>query len=210
MIEVVHLGPDDVRVTAWRNGGGTTRELWLWPETARFEALDFDLRVARASVTRDGPFSDFAGFERHLVVLSGAGLELEHGDPPRRARLRPLEPYRFDGAEPASARLLAGEVEDLNVLARRGALAVELEVLRLGARRARVALERGQAFAHLVAGAAQARVTGEDEPFDLDAGESLWIEGLVGGEELDLQGARDGTLVVVVRAAAERPRRAGP
>lgn len=204
MIEVVHLGLDDVPATPWRNGGGTTRELWLWPEHARFESLDFELRIARARVAGDGPFSDFAGFERHLVVLSGEGLELTHGEPPVRARLRPLEPYRFDGGEPASARLVRGPIEDLNVLVRHGAAEVELEVLRLGARRARVPLARGQAFAHLAAGRAQARVTGEEEPFELEPGDSLWIEGLAGGEELDLQGAAPGAVAVVVRCAPPR------
>jgi len=204
VIEVVHLGLDDVPATPWRNGGGTTRELWLWPEQARFEALDFELRIARARVASDGPFSDFAGFERHLVVLSGEGLELTHGEPPVRARLRPLEPYRFDGGEPASARLVRGPIEDLNVLVRHGAAEVELELLRLGTRRARVPLERGQAFVHLAAGSAQARVTGEEQPFELEPGDSLWIDGLSGGEELDLQGGAPGAVAVVVRFA--RPR----
>ncbi|HVS18943.1 MAG TPA: HutD family protein [Planctomycetota bacterium] len=202
MIEIVHLGLDDARATPWRNGGGTTRELWLWPEGARFEALDFDLRVARARVARDGPFSEFPGFERLLVVLDGAGLELEHGG--RRARLRPLEPYRFDGGEPAGARLVRGAVEDLNVLVRHATAAVELEVLRLGARAVRTTLERGQAFAHLASGSAQARVTGEDEPFELEAGDSLWVDGLAGGEELDLRGGDADTLAVVVRLMPRR------
>jgi len=199
VIEVLHLEPADARVTAWRNGGGVTRELALWPEDASFEALDFDWRVARASVASDGPFSLFEGFERHLVVIDGAGLDLEHGEPPVRARLRPLEPYRFDGAERARARLVAGPVEDLNVLVRRGAAQVELEALRLGARRARIALARGQAFAHLAAGSARARVTLEERPFDLAPGHSLWIDGLRGDEELDLAGTDPDSVAIVVR-----------
>lgn len=199
MIEVLHLEPADARVTPWRNGGGVTRELCLWPEEASFEALDFDWRIARAGVTYDGPFSVFEGFERHLVVLSGAGLELEHGDPSVRARLRPLEPYRFDGGQAASARLVAGPVEDLNVLVRRGSAQVELEALRLGTRRARVTLARGQAFAHLAAGRARARVTGQEEPFELDSGHSLWIDGLSGQEELELSGASPDSVALVVR-----------
>jgi len=199
VIEVLHLEPGDARVTPWRNGGGVTRELALWPEEARFERLDFDWRIARAGVSRDGPFSSFPGFERHLVVISGAGLELEHGEPPVRARLRPFEPLRFDGGENARARLVAGPVEDLNVLVRRDCARVELEALRLGERRARLTLAPGQAFAHLVAGRARARVTLEEAPFELEAGHSLWIDGLRGDEELDLSGAAPDTAVVLVR-----------
>jgi environmental stress-induced protein Ves len=199
VIEVLHLEPADARVTPWRNGGGVTRELCIWPEEASFEALDFDWRVARAQVATDGPFSVFEGFERHLVLISGAGLELELGEPAVRTRLRPLEPFRFDGGAAARARLVAGPVEDLNLLVRRGAAQVELEALRLGTRRARIALARGQAFAHLVAGHARARVTHEDEPFELEPGHSLWIDGLRGEEELELAGAAPDSVAIVVR-----------
>ena len=34
----------------------------------------------------------------------------------------------------------------------------------------------------------EARVTGEEEPFELAAGDSLWLRGLRGGEELSLEG----------------------
>jgi len=160
-----------------------------------------DWRISRARVEEPGPFSTFPGHERVLVVTSGPGLELEHGASSPRARLRPLEPYRFDGDWPTSAALLGGPVADFNVVVRRAWGEAEVEVLRLGLRNAREAVGPGHAFAHVLAGCATARVTGEEEPFELGSGDSLWVRELRGGEELDLAGEEEGTVVLLVRLA---------
>lgn len=199
MPEVLHLLPEDARRVPWRNGRGATDELALWPEEASFEDGDFDWRLSKAVVDAAGPFSSFPGFERLLVVTEGAGLWIEHADDAPRVRVRALEPYRFSGDWSTSAELVAGPVADFNVLVRRTAGRAEVEVLRLGARRAREVLARGQAFAHLLTGRAHARLTGEDEPFELTAGESLWIDDLRGGEELDLNGRTADAVVLLVR-----------
>ncbi|HEU6455884.1 MAG TPA: HutD family protein, partial [Roseateles sp.] len=44
----------DVQPQAWKNQGGTTRELLAWPH-----AHDWALRVSVARVDRNGPFSAF-------------------------------------------------------------------------------------------------------------------------------------------------------
>ena len=43
---------DAVAPAPWRNGGGSTRELLLWPE-----AHDWVLRVSVARIAQDGDFS---------------------------------------------------------------------------------------------------------------------------------------------------------
>lgn len=199
MSEVLHLTPADARRLPWKNGRGVTEELALWPAGSAFERGDFDGRISKAAVDEAGPFSTFPDFDRILVVTSGAGLLLAHGDAAPRARLRPLEPYRFAGEWPTTAELLDGRVADFNVLARRDRVRADIEVLRLGKRRAREALAAGQAFVHALAGAALLRTTGADEAFTLRAGESLWVQDLRGGEELDLAGRADACLLLVVR-----------
>jgi environmental stress-induced protein Ves len=196
---VLHLEPADARIVPWKNGRGTTSELAIWPEDAAFERGDFEWRVACAGVAEAGAFSAFAGFERLLVVTRGDGLVLTHGDDAPRARLRPLEPYRFSGDWPTSAELVRGAIEDLNVLWRADRWHAEVEVTRLGRRRWRGTIGPGHAFAHALAGTAVARVTGEEEPFELDPGESLWAQSLTREEDLDLTGTADDALVVLVR-----------
>jgi hypothetical protein len=114
-------------------------------------------------------------------------------------RLRPLEPCRppIDGAW--TIQLSGDAVEVLDVLVLRARAWAQVEALRLGTRRARETVGPGHALVHALAGAALARVTGEEEPLELEAGDSVWVQGLRGGEELDLAGEEEGTLVLLVR-----------
>lgn len=111
---------DDVRPEPWRNGGGRTRELLAWPSAAAWS-----LRISRADVERDGPFSAFPGVRRWFAVLEGAGVALTLGglERPQRAEDPPLE---FDGAAAPGCRLLAGPTVDLNLMVRGGGGAMRL------------------------------------------------------------------------------------
>lgn len=204
MREVVHLTPADARRRPWKNGRGVTEELALWPDGARFERGDFEWRISRSAVTDPGPFSLFAGFERILVVTEGEGLLLTHGDRAPRARLRPFEPYAFSGDWPTLAELPAGAVADFNVLFRRDAVEAEVQVLRLGRRRAREALAASHAFVHVLSGAAIARAADEDEPFELGARDSLWLRAPAVGEDLEVSGASPDCAIVIVRLSSTR------
>jgi hypothetical protein len=202
MREVLQLGREAARRVPWKNGGGTTTELALWPAGASFERGDYAWRLSAAEVERDGPFSAFPGCERILTVTRGSGLVLEHEGAAPRARLRRLEPYRFSGDWPTHAHLVAGPIADFNVILRPERARAEVAALTLGTRRVREVLRTPQAFAHVLAGALVARATGEEEPFELDAGDSLWLRGLVGGEELELVGRAPGTELVLVALAS--------
>lgn len=66
-----HLTPADYRKMPWANGKGVTVEL------AKAERAGQLLwRLSMATVAEDGPFSIFAGIERSLTVLDGAGFRL--------------------------------------------------------------------------------------------------------------------------------------
>jgi uncharacterized protein len=199
MREIQHLRPLDARRRPWKNGRGTTAELALWPPSADFERGTFEWRISAARVDAPGAFSAFPGFERVLLATSGSGLILSHGEHAPRARLRALEPYRFSGDWPTSAELPGGPVDDFNVLLRRGAWDADVQVLRLGSRRALELLSAQQLFAHLVRGSARARITGEDEPYELAQGDSLWTRGLGAADELDLVGGSPDAVALLVR-----------
>lgn len=104
MLEAAQRSPQP-----WKNGGGTTteiaregeRERWTW-------------RVSIAAVERPGPFSDFAGYERTIMLLRGDGMVLDIGG--RVVRLERHEPFTFDGAAPTEGRLAGGAVQDLNLI----------------------------------------------------------------------------------------------
>lgn len=101
----------------WKNGGGETVEIAVFPEGAGLS--DFEWRVSMAGVAAGGPFSTFEGVDRTLAVLSGEGLALDVGTMPPVVLTAASEPYFFPADRPARARLLGGPVGDLNVMTRR-------------------------------------------------------------------------------------------
>lgn len=117
----------DYRVMPWKNGGGTTTEIAVFPDGASLDA--FDWRVSMARVEGSGPFSSFAGIDRTLSVLEGEGIVLDVAGQPA-ARLTPASaPFSFPADLPTSAALIAGPISDLNVMTRRGSTLHSVERL---------------------------------------------------------------------------------
>jgi len=112
-VHVVSLNA--VAPTPWKNGGGTARDLLMWPTGS-----DWSLRVSVAEILRDGPFSDYTGFDRWFAVLHGAGVALQLGGDRWEQRLG-APPLRFDGALAPMCWLLDGATSDLNLVVRRDA-----------------------------------------------------------------------------------------
>ena len=106
----------DVAPSAWKNGGGTTRELLAWPGSA-----EWVFRLSVAEVQADGPFSSFVGVQRWFAVLSGAGVRLRLGAlaPHEVQVLTPASsPFCFDGALPVDCTLIDGATQDFNLMVR--------------------------------------------------------------------------------------------
>ena len=112
------MSPSDFTTMPWKNGKGSTLELAV--AFAPDDKANFAWRLSRASVTSDGPFSNFPGIDRVLTVLpgGGGGLSLCVGDDTH--IVRPFEPITFSGDDAASSKLLSGGLEDFNVMTRRG------------------------------------------------------------------------------------------
>lgn len=125
------LRRDAFKVMPWKNGGGETAEIAVFPPQAGLD--DFGWRLSMARVAADGPFSCFEGIDRTLTILDGAGLDLTV-ESVRHVLTPDSAPLRFPGDCPASADLLAGPVTDLNVMTRRGRYshAVRRERLEVG------------------------------------------------------------------------------
>lgn len=99
----------------WKNGGGTTRDIFVSPPGASLD--DFDWRLSLAQIDRDGPFSRFDNVDRTLVLLSGA---MTLHEPDRRIELVRGEPVEFPGERAIEARVSGGSTLDFNVMTRRG------------------------------------------------------------------------------------------
>jgi hypothetical protein len=112
----------------WKNGGGVTTEVAVYPSRAGLE--DFGWRVSIARVERGGPFSRFAGIDRKLALLEGRmTLDIEsHGIVTLDATSTPVE---FPG-DVATSATIDGPVTDLNVMTRRGAFRSRITRARIG------------------------------------------------------------------------------
>ena len=96
----------------WKNGGGTTHEAIRIPPAGE----SFLWRVSVAHIESSGPFSDFAGYRRNMVLLRGRGLTLKF-DTGGSCRLQKIgDSVQFDGAIPTHCDLLDGPCVDLNFM----------------------------------------------------------------------------------------------
>jgi environmental stress-induced protein Ves len=107
------IRPAEYRVMQWKNGGGVTTEIYVSPPSGAF-----DWRVSIATVNADGPFSVFAGYERHIMTLSGQGMVLDI-EGCGKFTLEPLQPFSFSGDARVHGSLLEGAVLDFNLMVRR-------------------------------------------------------------------------------------------
>jgi environmental stress-induced protein Ves len=112
------LKTSDYRRMPWKNGGGETVEIAVFPPTA--DLASFGWRVSMATVASDGPFSVFPGIDRTLAVLQGEGMELDIAGRTPMLLTQASAPLAFPADAATSARLVSGAITDLNIMTRRG------------------------------------------------------------------------------------------
>lgn len=133
-MKLAHLKAENYRRQAWKNGGGFTTELAVeTPDPAlSLGRGEFLWRLSIAHVEQSGPFSDFTGYERTIMLLSGDGMELDFAHAPSVRIDRREEPLVFDGSWKTACRLIGGAVEDMNLMVDRDNARATMRVLPLG------------------------------------------------------------------------------
>ena len=101
----------------WKNGKGETTELIAMHDPLTNELV---YRLSVASVTLDGDFSDFSGFQRTLMMIAGNGIALSHQTQatqnPTQTLTRQYQYCSFDGGWKTKAKLIDGAITDFNVI----------------------------------------------------------------------------------------------
>jgi environmental stress-induced protein Ves len=100
------------KTTPWKNGGGVTHEALRVPA----QGDPFRWRISVAEVDTSGPFSDFSGYRRTMMLLRGAGLRLKFANDGEACLRETGDLAQFDGALAAQCELLAGACTDLNLI----------------------------------------------------------------------------------------------
>jgi uncharacterized protein len=161
----------DYQRMPWKNGGGTTTEIW------KAVSPDGEMlwRLSIADVASDGPFSAFPGIDRFIMVIEGNGMELTVDGRPR--RLDDLfEPFAFSGNAKTDCRLIAGPIRDFNLMVARSYGSGALRVRHLAAGENALFAENVAAL-HVLRGQIELQ---SGSVHSLGAGDS-WIAGTYGG-----------------------------
>jgi environmental stress-induced protein Ves len=120
---------DTFTATPWKNGGGITHEALREPA----QGDPFRWRVSVAHIAQSGPFSDFAGYQRTMILLKGGGVRLNFVDGDVRTLRTPGASAEFDGGIAAQCELLEGPCVDLNFMVAKSERGVRSWVQRLAA-----------------------------------------------------------------------------
>ena len=113
MIKIIR--PEEFKQISWKNGKGVTSELAI---NNGGKLQHFDWRISIASVTESGPFSDFSGYLRNLILISGNGIDLVHNEKNKDKLNNILDFATFPGENSTKGNLHDGPIEDFNVMTR--------------------------------------------------------------------------------------------
>ena len=110
-MRILHLTQGDYRVSTW--SGGTTTELFIWPQGADYSKREFSFRISSATVDlEESDFTPLPGVERYILPITG-GFTLQHPGKPA-VTLDPMDaPYRFSGGEQTHC---VGKATDFNLM----------------------------------------------------------------------------------------------
>ena len=110
-MKIRHLHTTDFKTSAW--SGGTTTELYLYPEQGSYADRDFKFRISSATVElEESDFTPLSGVERYITPLDGAFVLAHPGTAP--VELHALaDPYRFSGEIPTHC---VGRATDFNLM----------------------------------------------------------------------------------------------
>lgn len=117
------FSPEQFNTIAWKNGQGQTTELAI-NEQGCLE--NFDWRLSIATVSTDGYFSNFSGYQRNLILIEGKGICLSHDDVQKDVLEKPLDIASFNGGCKTYGKLTAGPIKDFNVMTKIGKVSAKV------------------------------------------------------------------------------------
>lgn len=119
------IQPKDFKTTEW--SGGTTTELYIYPEGADFKSRAFEFRLSIATIhIEESDFTPLPDVDRTLLLLEGE-LELIH-EGHHRTTLKPFKQDNFSGSWQTHC---IGTGKDFNLMTkgRKGVICVVTENL---------------------------------------------------------------------------------
>lgn len=107
--------------------GGTTTEIYKYPESSEYQDRNFTWRISSATVDLDtSKFTKLSDYDRIIMVLKGKLILIQ--DEENSIVLNELDQYAFDGNSNTESE---GKVTDFNLMMRKGACIGNIEVIHL-------------------------------------------------------------------------------
>jgi len=157
----------------WKNGLGFTHEVVV-VGTGHSSDPGFLWRVSVATISADGPFSTYPGYDRTITLLDGAGMTLDLGERGRVVIDEQHRPFSFSGDWHVQAALLAGPTRDLNIISKRSEVSQQTTLLEIGHDPANLGRSGSELFVFVVAGSVRVRA-GAGSGVSLDAHDSMQL-----------------------------------
>lgn len=116
-MELQIFSSKDYLTTNW--SGGTTTQMYIYPQEAEYTKRNFDLRISSATVNMDkSQFTNLNGFDRILMTLDKS-ISLCHNNNAE-IKLNPLIAHKFSGNDLTISK---GKCRDFNIMLRQNSYA---------------------------------------------------------------------------------------
>lgn len=155
---------DSYQQMKWKNGGGRTSQIAIYPPDADFPK-SFLWRLSSAEISSDGPFSIFENYDRFLTLVSGEALKLSFKDASYSLALEKGRVLRFSGAEMLSGEVPHGPVRDLNLIFEREKVQARFHIIDLGEEPRLFQLKSRTLFLFSLSGSFSASISPSEESY---------------------------------------------
>ncbi len=112
-----HLPRATAEPTAWP--GGSVHPIYSYPVGTSPGDPSNLFTINTATIERSAPYSDFSGYTRVHVPISGGRLRLHFENPDETVELGRFQQHTFDGGRPLRAELVGEAVTAFNLILRR-------------------------------------------------------------------------------------------
>ncbi len=113
----LHLPRATAAPTSWP--GGFVQPIYSYPADTQIGDPGHLFTVNTATIEHSADYSDFSGYTRMQVPLSGGTLRLHFQEPVETVELPPFSQHAFDGGRPLHAELVGETVTAFNLILRR-------------------------------------------------------------------------------------------
>lgn len=170
------LKPKDYKRVEWKNKGGSSEEIAIFPPQSKTDNDSFQWRLSAAHLSeKKGSFSEFPECDRFLTMIEGKPFELLLKKAGRRIPVRKGEVTLFSGDETTEYELGQPPAKDLGLIFKRKKVKAAFDILTLSSKPKSFQVSAKTTFFFMLSGSLTASVYPGEVQFTLQAGDTLRV-----------------------------------